>query len=332
MKIVLANSDYTPGPGCGHMTDEGHQLQDGLRLAGWTLVGPGFDGMRDVRRILDRYRPEAVFVQDVRDWDPASRTSFRKDVGFTHCGALGGCGAFVSTVVKDAGTSIDYQREFYGRIGAHAAVVYYHPMSVRLAAPWLQGKRLIRTYHSIDIRSLPVASVCSGLKRGCVTGAVSNSYPLRHKVFRHARYLGIDDWPHPGYGNRGRRTPAYLGMISMYKTHVCTASKFGFALRKVIESVAVGCTPITDLPAFDRLPWIDGALQRIPPQCPMSLLETVIGHCEAQWDPEDRLPWARRAWSSYDYRSMGRRLDRKLSAARHAVLQAAREHGKEANH
>jgi hypothetical protein len=45
--------------------------------------------------------------------------------------------------------------------------------------------------------------------------------------------------------------------------HVATASSYHFALRKIIESVACGCTPVTNLPAYDVLPEIDPVLVRI---------------------------------------------------------------------
>lgn len=311
-RIVLANSDYTPGPGCGHMTDEGHQLQQGLAHAGWTLCGPGFDGLRDVPAILARYKPSAVFVQDARDWDPASRISFRKDIGFERIEALAEFPGLVATVVKDAGTSIDYQHEMCAGMGVDAVAVYYHPQSVTACAPWLRNMRLVRIHHSIDIESLP-AEIAFGQRQAVVSGAVSDTYPLRRFVRDHADKIGCDVLKHPGYGNRGCSTPAYLGELARYKCHIATASRFGFALRKIIESVAVGCIPITDLPHYDKLPWIDGALHRLNrPYGGIEYWQDAIDGAELDWDRERRTAWALGAWRYYDWRAAGKRLDRKL--------------------
>jgi hypothetical protein len=97
-----------------------------------------------------------------------------------------------------------------------------------------------------------------------VSGAASNAYPLRQRVIRDALDLGVDVLRHPGYGNQGPRTPEYMRHLAGYKVHVATASMYGFALRKIIESVAMGCTVVTDLPAYDVLPEIDGALVQGP--------------------------------------------------------------------
>ena len=69
---------------------------------------------------------------------------------------------------------------------------------------------------------------------------------------------------HPGYGNPGSQVETYVKALREYRVHLATASKYGFALRKIIESVAIGCTPVTNLPTYDVLPEIDGALKRIP--------------------------------------------------------------------
>ena len=90
------------------------------------------------------------------------------------------------------------------------------------------------------------------------------AYPLRQRAVRDRVVLGLDVLRHPGYGNRGAVTPAYCRELARYRVSVATASMYGFALRKIIEAVAVGCTVITDLPAYDVLPEIDAALIRVP--------------------------------------------------------------------
>lgn len=307
--VLLANVDYRR-----HMTNEGDQFQEGLASAGWTLAGAGFDGLRDVPAILDRYRPARVVVHDKRDWDPASRISFRKDIGFEHLAALQGFRGFTAVVVKDAATSVEYQQAFYREAGADAAIVYYHPESVRRHAAWLTQVPLVRTYHTVDATALVPLDVRAARRGAVVSGAVSGSYPFRTRIVREARTLGVDVLRHPGYGNRGAHTPEYLQTLGGYKVSIATASAFGFALRKIIESVAMGCIVITDLPAYDVLPEIDGALVRVSPSVSTPALRHLIADAVQAWHPGAAATWAARARAYYDYRAMGTRLDADLRA------------------
>lgn len=309
--VVLANVDYQR-----HMTSEGDQFQEGLRSAGWTLCGKGYDGLQDVPTILERYAPDRVVVHDKRDWDPLSAIAFRKDIGFTHLSALKAAPAFKAVVVKDAASSLPYQRAFYDEAGADAAIVYYHERSVTTHGMWLQGKPLIRTYHSLNADDLACVPLY-GIRLGAVvSGAASNAYPLRQRVIRDAMALNVTVLRHPGYGNHiGVRTPEYLRQLARFKVHIATASMYGFALRKIIESVAVGCTVITDLPAYDVLPEIDGALIRVRPTIGTQEIHDVIAGAVSSWDLEERLVWAAKARRFYDHEAIGARLDRVLMDA-----------------
>ena len=310
MNVVLANVDYRR-----HMTNEGDQFQEGLRAAGWTLAGVGYDGLSDVPEILDRYQPEQVVVHDKRDWDPKSDIAFRKDLGFERLSALQTFRGFKAVVVKDAASSIDYQRNFYQEVGADAAIVYYHENSVRRHATWLDGKALIRTYHTLDPDDYADVPMDVARRVGLVSGAVAKCYPLRQRVVANARRLGLAVLKHPGYGNKGSAVRTYLEQLACYKVHVATASAYGFALRKIIESVAMGCTVVTDLPAYDVLPEIDGALIRVSRDLPAEHLRQVIADAASQWHSDERMAWAMKARAFYDYRAMGARLAARLKAS-----------------
>lgn len=308
MNVVLANVDYRQ-----HLTDEGDQFQVGLEHAGWTLLGAGYqDGVRDVKHLIDRYSPTACVVHDKRDWDPMSAIAFRKDVGFQRVGELARKPFFKAVVVKDAATSVEYQRKFYNEVGAKAAIVYYHPKSVTEFAPWLGTVPLIRTYHSVDADFVRTLDLRALRKRAVVSGATSNTYPLRQLVFLQGQRHGIDGYGHPGYGNKGSKTPSYLQMLAGYRVHVATASRFKFALRKIIESVACGATPVTNLPSYDVLPEIDGALVRIPVMSRLQDVLTAVQHADETWNLEERLAWAEKAWQFYDFRAIGVRLSEQL--------------------
>lgn len=308
--VLLANVDYQR-----HMTNEGDQFQEGLRAAGWTLAGAGYDGLLDVPTILQRYQPDRVVVHDKRDWDPRSDIAFRKDIGFQRLSVLQASDAFKAVVVKDAASSIEYQRRFYDEVGADAAIVYYHPQSVTRHGPWLTGKPLIRTYHSVDAADVAGILVGGPRRPALVSGATARCYPLRQRVVREAATLGVDVLKHPGYGNKGARTREYLATLARYKVHVATASAYGFALRKIIESVAMGCTVVTDLPAYDVLPAIDGALVRVASDISTAALRDVIAAEVADWSFDDRMGWAMRAREFYDVRTIGARLDGLLARA-----------------
>ena len=308
MKLLLANIDYR-----AHMTNEGDQFQEGLRQAGWHLSGAGYDGVRDVVTLLARYSPTAVVVHDKRDWDPQSKIAFRKDVGFARLDKLQSASCFKAVVVKDAATFREYQQAFYEEVGADAAIVYYHEDAVVRSSGWLTGKPLIRTYHSIDPVGLPEVGPRPDL--ALVSGARGPCYPLRERVFTHAIQLGVHVLKHPGYGNRGARTPGYLETLGRYRVHVATASEYGFALRKIIESVAMGCTPVTDLPASDVLPGIDAALVRVRPTIGVAELRDVINAARADWRLEERQHYATIARQEFDYRALGFRLDAAIEAA-----------------
>ena len=308
--ILLGNVDYRR-----HMTTEGDQFQEGLRSAGWIVSGKGFDNVTDVPTILGRYQPKRIVVHDPRDWDPTSPIAFRKDVGFGRLEALRDAAAFKGIVVKDAGSSHAYQEKVYRSIRADAAITYYHQASVWKHGLWLRTVPLIRTYHSIDADDLATIPMDTARRPVVVSGALSNVYPLRQRVVRDCKVLGVDVLRHPGYGNRGAVTPIYCRQLAGYQVAIATASLYGFALRKIMEAVAVGCTVITDLPAYDVLPEIDGALVRVPHTINTTDLRDVIRRTVAAWDPLERGLWAARARAFYDYRSIGRLLALNLHLA-----------------
>lgn len=307
-KIFLSNRDYR-----NHLTDEGEQLQLGLEAAGWTLVGFGYgDGCRDVPTLLARHQPSAVLIADKRDWDPSSPGAFRKDIGFENLSHLQKHPElFKICVVKDAGGMQDYHRRFCEEVQASAILTYYHDRSVRPLNPWMMGYPTIRTYHSVDFL-LRYETV--NRKRAVVSGALSGVYPLRQMAVLNAGRLGLTILRHPGYSNRGSRTADYLKEISGYKVHVATASRFGFALRKIIESVLVGTTPVTDLPEYDVLPGIDKALVRISPNVSVAELKDAIDYAERTWDAEERRQYAEAAAKLYDFRATGKALDSAIAA------------------
>lgn len=307
-RLVLANIDYRR-----HTSSEGDELQRGLEHAGWRLCGAGYgESCRDVPTLLRLYAPRAIFVSDKRDWDPRSEGAYRKDVGFTGIDELQNCsGVFRACVVKDAGSVRRYHFAHCEEIGADAVLNYYHPRSVMALNPWLRSDQLVRTYHSVDVGICAALPLEESRDRAIVTGAISGAYPVRKRLFQWIKKhpnRGLRAFGHVGYGNRGCHTPAYLRLLAGYRVHVATASQYGFALRKIIESVAVGATPITNLPAYDVLPEIDGALVRVGADASVAEILEAVARADTAWDLDERLAWAKRAWVWYDWRAVGVRL------------------------
>ena len=248
-----------------HMTDEGWQIMDGLARSGYTLCGRGLPcGETDVGRVLERLNPGVVLVQDKREWDVA-RGNFRDPAArFRQAWALADRPeVFKLTVLKDAHQRPGYHADSAAEIGCHAWVTYYATPVVTHLAPYVRPQHAVRTYHTLDASAVPAYDP-SG-RSGCLlSGAVSDAYPLRSRLVHGAHRLPETTvLPHPGYHRRGCATPGFLKLLSRFKVSICTASVFGYALRKLMESTACGCVVITDLPSDEVLPEIDSNLVRV---------------------------------------------------------------------
>ena len=82
--IMLALHDYRR-----HTTDEGWQLQEGLRMAGVELWGKGYPAPcneLNIPKILDAAQPDVVIVADPRDWTAAQRGAWdEEEIGRASC-------------------------------------------------------------------------------------------------------------------------------------------------------------------------------------------------------------------------------------------------------
>lgn len=304
-----------------HMTDEADQLFLGLESSGYYLAGFGCtDPELDCRKLLDKHQPEIVVVQDQREWEgltgaPGRGKDRQRDLrGLFRCIPALGVAAnekriVVGTVLKDAQNSPAYHRHSAGMMGASFLIVYYAPDKVRELAPFTKDYEFIRTYHSIDAAAVPAYS--SARQGAIISGAISGAYPLRTQLveaFKVGKLPGVDYLPHPGYGRRGCLTPRYIETLARYRVSICTASKYGFALRKLIESTAAGCAVITNLPKSDPLPEIDGNLHRVPNDASAEQIAELVAKLTREYDSEQQAEFAQRAKARYDYHETGLRL------------------------
>lgn len=302
-----------------HTSDEGWQLFAGLAHAGWALAGHGLEhDETDMPTILDGLNPGVVLVQDQREWD--GRTAERRGKGeatFRRVWALRNqASAFVLTVVKDAQNDWAYHERSAADMGAHGWVCYYHPDVVCRLASYVRREHLVRVYHTVDADLVP-AYTPEG-RDGCLlSGAVSDAYPLRKRLVGASHLLPETAvLPHPGYHARGCATPGFLRLLSRFRVAICTASRFGYALRKVMEAVACGCVCVTDLPADDVLPEIDGALVRVHHDATAAEVADVVRRELDGYDPQRAEHFAALARRFYDYRAAGLRLHDDIEALR----------------
>jgi hypothetical protein len=304
-----------------HTSDEGWKLFEGLEHAGYFLHGHGIDpSLTSVREILRRDNPSVVVVQDQREWEGQTagpgfdtRETFRNVHALAHRPDT-----FRVGVLKDAHQKTDYHRASFESFGAHAFVCYYHPRIVAQLAPYVRPQHLIRTYHCIDPAHLPPWNPALKRHQGVITGALSNAYPLRQRLFRAAEAgeIPCQAVRHPGYHRNGCHTPEYMGRLSLYKVSVCTSSIYGYALRKLVESTAVGCRVITDLPEDEIMPAIDKNLVRIRPDTPVRHVGEVIHDLIHSYDEELQKNFAAAAVEFYDFRTAGTRLAQDIDTMR----------------
>lgn len=308
-----------------HMTDEAWQLFQAVESAGYKLCGHGIPhagrvGMfyTDVLDILKDYDPGTVLVQDRREIDGITGDRAQRPVErFRNLEALKGRpDVFTLTVVKDAQHNPAYHAASAEEIGCHAWVVYYSPRRVCELAPYLRPQHIVRTYHSVDAELVPPYAPHG--RKGCLlSGALGPAYPLRTRLVKERHLLpGVEYLKHPGYHRRGTETPSFLRTLSRYRVAICTASVYGYALRKIVEATAAGCVVVTDLPADEVLPEIDGNLVRIPAGIPTRALANTVQFLAANYDPERQEHYARLAKQWYDFRATGARLAADIEALR----------------
>lgn len=302
-----------------HTTDEGAQLQWGLEAAGYQLFGHGFPACSThVPWIISIAKPGTVMVQDAREWEGLTaggggdpRMRFQEVEVLKHRPDV-----FKVTVLKDAQHRPEYHRQSAEEIGCHAWIVYYHPRVVAHLAPYVRTEHLIRTWHTIDPALVPPGLPDRPL--GCLlSGALSKAYPLRTRLAeRHKDVPGCDLLPHPGYRRDGCHTPGFLKRLSRYRVAICTSSIYGYSLRKLIEATACGCRVITDLPADDVLPGIDGNLVRVGSDATVEAVADAARECLANWSFERQEYYAAITRAAYDFRVVGRRLADDVEALR----------------
>lgn len=292
-----------------HMTDEGWQIMDGLKYAGYRLCGHNLDNLTDVPTILRAYNPSVIFVQDKREWDVSTKDFRDPKARFIRPAALReyDCG-FKLTILKDSQQRPEYHRQSADEMGVHAWVIYYHPRVVCHLAGYLRPEHLIRTYHSVDSDKVP-SYTHVGRTGTILSGATSGAYPLRTRLIREiGRLHNVHHIPHPGYHRNGSATTAFLQMLSNFKVAICTASRYGYALRKMIEATACGCAVLTDLPEDEVLPEIDENLVRVHPSTSTRQIGDILNRMTTFYNPDKQALFAARAKAWYDYRILGLRL------------------------
>jgi len=301
-----------------HMTDEGWQLALAFKSVGYQLAGYRLQvDETDVPTILAQTDPGIVIVQDKREWDSSQRSFRELKAHFTNVNQLRDNPLiFKATILKDAHQNPEYHRRSADEIGCHAWVVYYHPEIVRHVAPYVRPEDVVRTYHSLDPSVVPVFNRYR-TRLAILSGAVSRAYPLRKRLVRDQRHMpSVTILPHPGYHRRGTATPDYMKILAHYKVAICTASRYGYLLRKIIEATAAGCVVITDLPVDEVVPEIDGNLIRVRPDTYAYVIEEIVKAACESYNAGKQLKYARKAIDYFNYANQGFRMVSALNEIR----------------
>ena len=292
-----------------HTTDEGWQITHGLSLNGYRHCGHMLEEKEtDVANLIEKHHPGTIVVQDVREWDVQSNDFRDKEARFTRVESMKSEESlFRVTVLKDSHQRPEYHSRESDRIGVHAWIVYYNDRIVKHLAPYVRPQHLIRTTHSID--SLTVPDFSNDRPFNCLfSGAVSGAYPLRQRMLTFRKYLPMHVHNHPGYHRNGCVVPDFLKLLNQFKVSICTSSRYGYSLRKLIESTACGCRVITDLPVDEILPVVEENLIRISPMASRIEMKRVIEVVVNSYDYEKQRDLAKRAIEHYDYRAVCSRL------------------------
>jgi hypothetical protein len=308
-----------------HTTDEGWQLMDGLRAGGYMLAGGSPDLDVQTTRVPavvlgTGVKPGTVIVQDKREWMGRTagagfdtREMFR-DVDFL----VDQTSIFKGYVLKDAHSDQALHQGCAVDIACHFWIVYYHPRIVAAQAPFAREEHMVRTYHSVDKDMVPAFGPARH-RKALLSGAVSRAYPLRARLaaaHSQGQLPCVDYLRHPGYGRSRCYTKDYLWCLSSYRVAICTSSRFGYAVRKIVEATACGCRVITDLPVDDVLPHIDGNLVRVDVGISNQQMRELVAQLCDNWNLEHQRYYAELAKEHYDYRQLGRDLAAGISRLR----------------
>lgn len=321
-----------------HMTDEGWQLFAGLQEEGYLLCGYGlvtdsmgaagwdnpsptvYCNLTHVPSILTYLDPGVVVIQDKREWMglTADRTRDPR-IRFNDVNALADRpDIFKVGVIKDAQNDHALHVESALEAGTHCWLTPYNLDMVAKIAPFLRREHLIRTYHTLNRDEVPPYREEGRLNKAVLSGALNKGvYPLRTRLTEDINEMpDVDLIRHPGYHQRGCQTPTFLQELSRYKVAICTSSRYGYALRKIIEATACGCVVVTNLPWDDKLPFIDKNLVRISSSTPTDVVHDIVGSLIRTYNPERQQQYAKEACSMYDYRCMGYMTAVSIEAAR----------------
>ena len=288
-----------------HTSNEGWQFQLSMESAGYKLIYANVHG-NDIQDILLMYGNDIknIIIQDPREWIGWSELNVPSE-RFTNYRLLANHNARKLCIIKDAQHFSVQNREFGEECGIDTWIHYYSKDIVTNLNPWLKSKKLIRTYHSVEASSIPLFKELGRLDRGLLSGAASsNYYPLRTRLFK-SRINNVDCLKHPGYTATGTYTNQFLRTLNSYKVAICTASKYGYLLRKIIEASCCGCRVITNFSLSEVPPVIERNLTRVDDNIGKEAIESLVNVLCSTYDNEEQKEIAKQAIEFYRYEHIG---------------------------
>lgn len=298
-----------------HMDNGRWLCQRGFESAGYRSAGYGCPppeiGTTDVERIVKATDPEVVlfwprYEWDHEEWLTSEVIPEHKFQNWEYL--LTRPDILRVTVLHDAATNRKEQHQWHKDFQPHVYLCWYHQTAVRMFNPHVLPEQYLRTYHVLDGEFISLnRPYLRENRKPCVIAGARNDdvYPLRGKVHEWIAegVIPSETIKHPGYAQLGSTSNSFLSLLSQYRVAICTCSVYGFALRKIFEATAAGCKVITDLPAQDQLPGIEGNLTRVSADIYPHELRELIDHLASDYNPNIQAMYATRAWGLYDYRA-----------------------------
>jgi len=296
-----------------YASDTAYRIQRGLELMGYTPYGrrfPGGQDRTDMAGVVRDVEPDIVVAEEWNTWNPSMSQPPSKDVGFDGYDEVGRMeGLLRVTKHADPWGHPDAHQEWQTRFNPHAVLVRYDPAQCIKIAPYMEGRRLLRIYHTV-VRELCPEPSADGRDKVCLLSGASNrrNYPVRGRLWDDVR--GLQNWErdftirahHHWSRTDGSAVPDYMVELRRHKVMLVGCSRWDVAFKKHWEGTAAGCIVVTNLSSSVRVPGIEPNFVRVHDDISAQGLRDLCGELAADWDVERQRHFAKICVDRYDFR------------------------------